>query len=431
MNKLNNIDKFFIIALLVAVFFLRYVKLMFVLWYIPELIVLGYVCYQLVYKKRFLTRFNNLDRYIKIWAIFSLGFLSFIIGLNIYKFGIGVVFFENILMTFMPSIMLVYFIYLATLYSYEILYEVGEKILRFLNIYFWINTPIIILQFFTGTFMMKRFLSWGNYDFDHMTGLIGPFGTGILNVFWVVLLIGNLFFYFMTKRKSWLASFIIQIPVMFVLSYFNENKSIIPTVILFLFIFIGFSILIRGFTMKVALRFGLIISIGLIGCIILYFTVGSFNELVDKMALLAYQLYYGIADPHNERAYLNYLAFNNYDARHLGAGINTVEFNNQDIHPNLGINSMSLLLIHGGKWYLLAVINFYTTLAVLAVKKNFDRNTVIVYFVFLIIFSFLTIITQPFREHYIVAILAFLSLFVFLFYKHQMKENKQINTGVH
>ena len=35
----------------------------------------------------------------------------------------------------------------------------------------------------TENFMMGRFLSWGMYNFDHMTGFMGPFGTGILNVF--------------------------------------------------------------------------------------------------------------------------------------------------------------------------------------------------------------------------------------------------------
>ncbi|AGK55753.1 hypothetical protein [Bacillus sp. 1NLA3E] len=413
MKNLTNIDKFFVVSILIGVFFLRYIKLMFVLWYIPELIVLCYVIVQTLKKE------IKVSRWLKIWLGITICYLFLIVALNIYKFGVGIVFIENILMIFMPAIILIYLAYLTSSYSFDDLFDTGKKILVFLNFYFWLNVPIIILQFVTGTFMIKRFLSWGKYDFDHMTGLIGPFGTGILNVFWCSLLIGNLFIFLITKKRHWLFSFLIQIPTMIVLSYFNENKSFIPTALLFVTVFFTYSFLVKNFTFKSLLKLTSIILIGILFCFAVYFSVDIIKTQIDKLFVLANQLIYGIPDTNNERAYLNYLAFQKFDAIHLGEGINSVDFNNQKIHPNLGINSMSLILIHGGIWYFIAVVNFYSTLAVIVIKKGFDLNTVVIYVVFIVIFGFLSIITQPFRDHYIISMISLLALYVTLFYRYK------------
>ncbi|MCR8929538.1 hypothetical protein NLI92_004977 [Priestia megaterium] len=271
---------------------------------------------------------------------------------------------------------------------------------------------------------MNRFLSWGMYNFDHMTGFIGPFGTGILNVYWNVLLIGNFIFYLISKRRKWLYLFFLQALLMIILSFFNENKSFIPTCILFLCLFISYIFVNKNFSIKsffklVTLFFSIVIIMTL-----LYKSFPSIQELMDKILEAGEQFSSGASlDTNNERAYLNYLAFKYYGGSSTGIGINTVDFNNQSIHKNLGINSFSLILIHGGVWYFIGVVQLYVTLSIISIKAKFNFQWFYLYIIFVIAFCYLSIITQPFRDHYTMFMLSMLVLFLSVFQKYREQPN--------
>ncbi|MBT2658626.1 hypothetical protein J7E81_25980 [Bacillus sp. ISL-18] len=418
---MNKTDKVILFLILILVFFLRDIKVLYEPWYIFDLFLLIYIFFQSTKNEAK----GSLGHH--FWMFISVGLLVVIAFLNIYFYGFGKVFINNILMIFTPATLLLYTSYMSNRYEYDVLFKLGRKILIFLNIYFWINVPIIILQFITGTFMMGRFLSWGMYAFDHMTGFIGPFGTGILNIFWCALLLGNLFYYLMEKQKVWLILFWVQIPTMLILSYFNENKSFIPTVILFLGLFIFYVNFSNKFSFKAVFNFIIILIIGLFLSLIAYLSSDVIREQVDKLLQLASDFFVnGTPSPENERAYLNYLAFRYFDAMGLGMGINNLDFNHQTIHKNLGINSLSLIVIQGGVWYYLSIINIYTVLTVRAVKNIFEKSTFLLYFLFYIIYGFISLITQPFRDHYTMIMVALLVFFLTIWQKgEELKELDQ------
>jgi hypothetical protein len=207
---------------------------------------------------------------------------------------------------------------------------------------------------------------------------------------------------------------------MIVLSYFNENKTIIPTLILFLALFVFYVNFSGSMSLKVIMNFSMIIIIGAFMTLAVYYFSSVIREQVDKLFELASDFFVnGTPTPHNERAYINFLAFKYFNASGLGMGINNLDFNNQTIHKNLGINSSSLVVIQGGVWYYLAIINFYTMLTVNVFKNKLGKETVNLYLVFFVIYGFVSLITQPFRDHYIMVMLGILVLFITILQKQK------------
>ncbi|AZQ45455.1 hypothetical protein EJW27_01120 [Bacillus albus] len=409
---MKKADQFIIFMLLIGVFFLRYIKVFYEQWYILDIFLLIYVFVNLVQISK-----KSLGMY--LWYFISVCMFIFCVSLNVMEYGAGKVFSDNIMMALMPITLIIYFSYLNQRYSFDILLQTSRKVMLFLNVYFWINTPIIVIQFLTENFMMGRFLSWGMYNFDHMTGFMGPFGTGILNVFWVSLLIGNLLFYLITRNKKWFFMFVLEVPIMLLLSYFNENKAFIPTAILFIAVILGYVFLCNKITVKAVVKLLFLGGIGVIIGFIMYEYIDIVKEQVDSLIEVALDFDTNAAlNTHNERAYLNYLAFKYYHADGLGLGINNIDFKTQMIHKNLGINSFSLMLIQGGIWYYLVNLNVYALVAVGALKRKFDIQAVSLYITFIVIFAFLSFITQPFRDHYTMFMVAILILFVALFVKN-------------
>ncbi|HEF5694149.1 hypothetical protein [Bacillus cereus] len=416
---MKKVDQFIIFMLLIGVFFLRYIKVFYEQWYILDVFLLIYVFVNLV-------QINKKSLGMYLWYFISVCIFIFCVSLNVMEYGAGKVFSDNIMMALMPITLIIYFSYLNQKYSFDILLQTSRKVILFLNVYFWINTPIIVIQFLTENFMMGRFLSWGMYNFDHMTGFMGPFGTGILNVFWVSLLIGNILFYLITRNKKWFLMFVLEVPIMLLLSYFNENKAFIPTAILFIAVILGYVFLCNKITVKAVVKLLILGGIGVIIGLIMYEYIEIVKEQVDSLIEVALDFDTNAAlNTHNERAYLNYLAFKYYHADGLGLGINNIDFKTQMIHKNLGINSFSLMLIQGGIWYYLVNLNIYALVAVGALKRKFDIQAVSLYITFIVIFAFLSFVTQPFRDHYTMFMVAILILFVALF----VKNNSKTETG--
>ncbi|PAF15380.1 hypothetical protein CHH51_18575, partial [Terribacillus saccharophilus] len=153
---------------------------------------------------------------------------------------------------------------------------------------------------------------------------------------------------------------------MLTLSVFNDNKMFIFTLIIYLsiFFFMEFAVYL---TLAKLRRVVTMTSIIVFGAIILYFSSQQVNEEVNNVFSLINNFNLSGEeqsgpDKHNERAYLNYLAFNYYDGYELGIGLDKVDINNNSIHVHLGINSFSLITITGGFILLIAIINLYSVL---------------------------------------------------------------------
>ena len=410
MKDIKVMDRLIISFILFLVFFFRYIQVLYPFWYYLGLFLVGYILI-CMYQSRFRMR---------PWLLVSTLFLIVIILINIYYFGVGNVFIENFFMVFTPLTLIMYVGFLLHRYSFEVLFESGRKLIIFLNIYFWINAAIITIQYLTGSFMMTRFLSWGSYAFDHMTGLMGPFATGILNVFWISLLIMNLIYHLITKEKKWLITLLTMIPTMVILSHFNENKAFLPSALLFLIIFLMYFLFSKKCTYKRIIQTILILlSITLIS-LYAYNSSETIQQQVNKIIELASDFTSnGKPTTHNERAYLNWAAFNLYNASEFGLGINSVDFESQTIHKNFGINSMSLLLIHGGIYYLIAIVNISAILVTSGIKQKANPSTFILFLIFLSYFSVFSLLTQPYRDNYVMVMIAILMAFIGIYEKYQ------------
>ncbi|MGG0185081.1 hypothetical protein [Bacillus rhizoplanae] len=397
MNKLKKIDEIIILSLIITIFFLRYIKPLYPQWYLIDFVILIYLFFRMV---------NNGIR-INLGVCISFYFLLLIISINIIKFGFGSNVTENLLMTFMPLTIMFYIIYLRKNYDFITLNLVALKFTRFLNVYFFFNSIIIMIQFLTGSFMMEKFIALNPLVVDHMTGFIGLSGGNILNFLWIATIIFNFYFYLESKSSIRLALILIQIIIMTLLSVANENKMFVLTLVVNVVIFLSIQFIKSGVSSIIIRRIVGILFVSIIVFLFLYKLSDGVTSAVDNVINLVGNFFgSGYPDQNNERAYLNYLAFQVYNASGFGIGINSINLNNQSIHQHLGINSSSFILIQGGLVYFLAIVNFYSViiLDLMAVRKKTPK--LMLYFGVFTTILVASYAGQPFRDHYLFAMLS-------------------------
>ncbi|MCU5174422.1 hypothetical protein [Bacillus paranthracis] len=412
MNKLTKIDQVIITFLVATVFFLRYIKPLYPEWYLIDLMILIYVFF----------RMFNSKVGVNFGVVMSFYVLVLIIAINIINFGFGINVIENLLMIFMPLTILVYMIYLKKSYEFITLNLMALKFTKFLNIYFFINSAIITVQILTESFMMERFIVLNPLIVDHMTGFIGLSGGNILNFLWILTILFNLYFYLESKSILRLLMLICEIIIMTLLSVANDNKMFVVTLLVNIIMFLFVQIVKSGIQSVIMKRIIKIAVVAMVVFVALYKLSEDVSEGIENVIHLVSNFFGAeYPDHHNERAYLNYLAFHIYNADSLGIGINSVDLNNQSIHPHLGINSATFILIQGGLLYYISIVNFYSLiiLELMAVRGAMKK-------IMLYVSIFLTILVasyaaQPFRDHYLFIML---SLIYFVCYL-------SLNTTVH
>ncbi|WP_324630424.1 hypothetical protein [Bacillus paranthracis] len=399
MNKLKKIDTLIIVGLIITTFFARYFKVLYPEWYRIDFLIMIYLCMRLL-KFKFK---------LKLSIVLSFYFLVLIVCINIMKFGIGAVAIDNLLMTFMPLTIIFYAIYLKTVYGYEVLHAGAFRFTKFLNIYFLFNSSIIVVQYLTGSFMMVQFLKINPLIEDHMTGFIGMSGGNILNFLWIATLLFNLYFYFDKKSVKRLIIILVEMITMMGLSVVNENKMFFVTVIIYLLLFFFIQLVRVGIGAKHFRRFFQVVCFSILGFFILYILNENIaNEINNVFNLLKDFISNDIPDHHNERAYLNYLAFEVYNAATYGIGLNSIDLNNQSIHQHLGISSSSFIMMQGGLVYFFAIVNFYTLIILDLISINKRVTKFVMYIIVFVTMLIVSYATQPFRDHYVVAMLVFI-----------------------
>lgn len=416
MNKLTKIDQAIITFLVATVFFLRYIKPLYPEWYLIDFVILIYVFFRVLNSK---VRVN-------FGVAISFYILLLIIAINIMNFGFGMNVIENLLMVFMPLTIPVYMIYLKKSYEFITLNLMALKFTKFLNIYFFINSAIITVQILTESFMMKRFIALNPLIVDHMTGFIGLSGGNILNFLWIATILFNLYFYLESKSVSRLVVLICEIIIMTLLSVANDNKMFIVTLLVNIIMFLFVQIVKSGIQSVIMKRIIKIAVVAIVVFIALYKLsedvlegIGNVFHLVGNFFGAEYP------DHHNERAYLNYLAFHIYNADSLGIGINSVDLNNQSIHPHLGINSATFILIQGGLLYYISIVNFYSLIILDLMTVRGMMKKIMLYFSIFLTVVVASYAAQPFRDHYLFIML---SLIYFVCYlslnNHSSSKNK-------
>lgn len=399
MNKFKKIDTLIIVGLIITTLFARYFKVLYPEWYRIDFLIMIYLCVRLL-KFKFK---------LKLSIVLSFYFLVLIVCINIMKFGIGAVAIDNLLMTFMPLTIIFYAIYLKTVYGYEVLHAEAFRFTKFLNIYFLFNSSIIVVQYLTGSFMMVQFFKINPLIEDHMTGFIGMSGGNILNFLWIATLLFNLYFYFDKKSVKRLIIILVEMITMMGLSVVNENKMFFVTVIIYLLLFFFIQLVRVGIGAKHFRRFFQVVCFSILGFFILYVLNENIaNEINNVFNLLKDFISNDIPDHHNERAYLNYLAFEVYNAATYGIGLNSIDLNNQSIHQHLGISSSSLIMMQGGLVYFFAIVNFYTLIILDLISINKRVTKFVMYIIVFVTMLIVSYATQPFRDHYVVSMLVFI-----------------------
>ncbi len=414
MKKLTKVDLATTLFLLFFLFFLRYRRVFYIEWYYIDFILMTLILIRTIYLG---FRFD-------VIKFISFFLLLLVVSLNIVKFGFGDILIGNLLMQLMPLTLISFLIYLKRSYEHEVLTRLTYKLTIFMNLYFFINAAIILIQIKTGTFMMERFLIYNPNAFDHMTGLIGMNGVSVLNFFWIATILLNLFFYLERKSLKILIIIILEVIIAFSFSLFNDNKMIFLTFTFFVGLFFYFRFLSSGLSFKNINRvFRIVIFlIAILVCLFIFKdkfgpefnnTFNLINDFFSKSGLYP--------NKNNERAYLNYLAFHYYNASGMGIGLNNVDLLHQSIHVHLGINSSSLVMILGGWIYLVVLVNIYTVYFVNLISIKGRRNKITIYLIIFLSVLFVSYATQPFRDHYIIAML---SLICFSYYLSMAKTDK-------
>ncbi|WP_415634029.1 hypothetical protein [Oenococcus sp.] len=370
-----------------------------------------FICYQRFFNDNDFLHKKKMPLLTILYFISIFFLVGNILG-NLLFLGVGLLAVNNLLMVLSPMLLLIFSCYIFDKYDSKVLWRFFNWVLTFSNIYFWLNVPIIILEKLTSSFMIAKFISWNPYIPDSITGLIGYSGTNIINLFWVSLLISNVIYFYFTRKRIVILLVLVEGLLMLYFSiFYNENKSFIPTVFVFGLVLV-LALLDDQNLLTFLIRFFSGIIILIVGGAAIYSFFPDFRPYIDQLLNLGSQLIeHNGQDTTNERAYLIQMAFQKYQAAHYGVGLDVLDLNTQNIHIHLAINSLSLLLYMGGIRFYIAVLAFYWLYL-----KNFlsfaERPAYkLVTLAGLLAALFLvTVISQPFRDYYI---LYFFSWFVF------------------
>ncbi|MGF6953435.1 hypothetical protein QF028_005940 [Neobacillus sp. B4I6] len=425
MISIKRIDITLLYIILANVFFFRYFEVLYTPFYMFDLFILLYMGLRLLSAKKNVSKNSS-------YAVFlSSVFLVIVLGMNASQHGFNRTFINSLLTTFSPATYLLFLLFLRKQYSYDSLKDVAFKLRNFLNVYFVVNTIIVIIQIYTGNFMMSNFLSFNPNAFDHYSGLVGLNGVSVLNFIWITTLLFNLYFYIERKRFSTLLLLMIQFVTMATIQQYNDMKMFFMTVVLFLLIFLiismdGVKILKPRYKKKTILRFFIALYTLPVIAICVYLTSDMANEYEKSSDLVAEFFQHGSSIPsvYNERAYLNYEALNLFNGKGTGIGLANIDIAHQNIHEHLTINSSSLTIMQGGIIYLLAVINFYSVLVLRLFSGMNNFNKAKIYFIVFASFLVSSYATEVFRDHYIFLTYTLIYFSLFLAVKSKVYNNK-------
>lgn len=404
-HSINSFDWIVLSLILVNLLFLRFVNVFYVAWYPVDFAIAAYIGVKLLHHK------FKISLYLYISIILS----AVVIGYNVISFGYARIAVDNVLMAYMPATFILFIYYLSKAYSHQQLENLLFQIKRILNWFFVINTPIIVIQIMTGTFLMGRFLAINSdMPWDHLCGLLGLNGVSVLNYVWIATVLANMYHFVVKRSPITLALIGGQLVIMTVISTYNDNKMFLLTMAVFFIAFMGFLIMRNNFSAKSIIIFAILFTIGLT----VFQSVSSYMDqktgTTNGSAVLDQFIYNAdkAPDKYNERAYLNFLAFHIYDAKNQGLGLKNVTLYRQNIHEHLGINSSSLLLIMGGIGFLATTINFYVALLMVMFGHQNLLKRFLSWLVLAVCITATAYASQIFRDHYL-NIALMLSFFIF------------------
>lgn len=231
----------------------------------------------------------------------------------------------------------------------NIMEKYGQNIIpKFLNIYFLINIPILILQCKGDGFLMLQLNSsyFNQFYPDHISGLLGLDGTHKLAILTIAVLYANIYMALKTKKKIYYFYLIIDCVFSLVISTYNDNKAffiILPLMLL--------PVIFKGMEKKIfKIAFAILI------CLLVFIVLCSTSDTIQT--LLSEKIFY-LFDGNStrnlseqERTYVVKYALEEGNGYLLGNGIGC-KYPKLEPKAHFGINDMSVLIYEGGLIYYL------------------------------------------------------------------------------
>ena len=266
---------------------------------------------------------------------------------------------------------------------------------KFLNIYAVINSMIIIIQYFIPYFLVNRSAMVrvnNNYYTDQITGFFGVNGTTRWCVWTMVIIILNFHMYYRKKRRLFLAYNITLIFISTLISFMNSCRSFVVFLPMTLLIYF---FVIRKVGIRIRIKYVWFMMLFALFCISIYalnsYVKNYIDELIqDKiMTYLSADIEFMISSNDDRVIATNY-AYKNGGL--WGTGIGSIPMHSSNnIVKYLGLNSASSYIhMVGVSGYFLYCFILARMGAVLCRGKIGQNWTItIVYFVFLVIISYL------------------------------------------
>lgn len=301
--------------------------------------------------------------------------------------------------------------------------------LRFLfliNLYFVLNTIIIIFQNINTGFLMSSSYVNGYYP-DYVTGFMGPGGTHTLILFDILLTILNLKYLNELKKNNRIMFSIyifITIVLMTYTSALNDNTAFL---ILFPSIILAWTAYYYKLNANYILKACIIVVVAIFLLNTIYSLNESFKYLVDVRLMSKIEGYIfgnntysdSNTDWGDERLIVFKYVIDNLNGLYFGRGFNSsIETSTFSIDYNIGMSDISRITYHSGLvfyvYYCLTITHMLSTL--------FKKHKKSVFFILLTIIIIFTIYSSISRSMYNATLIA---LIFILLRKKEVQEKIQ------
>ena len=262
---------------------------------------------------------------------------------------------------------------------------------KFLNIYYFLNNCIILIQYFVPYFLMNRgaIASVNNVAYyDQLTGFFGINGTTRWDVWGIFLILLNFYYYYKRNDKKIMIYNVFLIVFTSIISMLNSARSflIIAPMLIAVYLLVVHQTMLKKRVKQIIVVFG-VIGIG-----VLVYNHNSYvnefiNDLIeDKVTVyLTFDLDYMVETNDDRAKALDYVLD---EGKEFGLGIGSVPMHSSTKTVKyIGLNSISTYILMIGKYgYLLWTYMLASFAIKWDRKKRFTKG--IIYFCILIILSY-------------------------------------------
>lgn len=403
------------------IFWYLILQVLFINWFIPKNLTIYISLIIVVYLFCIRYKYNivvNKKHLIIIYIVFTMILFNLLIhGVRKYTFT------SIIKYSFVNVSIVIFFVYIVNEKRQYIEEHLLKYLCIFLNLYFIFNLPIIFKQMSGTYFLMRNYTNNPMYK-DHITGLIGSSGTHILTLFWISLVIINL--YYCKKNSVLLILTVIELIFMIFISTKNDNTVFIFLLPLIIFQLYLYNIL--KFNIKRIIQVILICITSTITINCLINTNEDVKKFYNDRVLVKYEQIMKKQENRSstqmkdeERIALLKYSLAQGNGYKTGMGIGSVTYGDKSMPAHFGMSEISIKVYEGGIIYFSVLILLYGYYYYKIISNGFTKKTSkrITFYLVILNCLLLAMYTQIFR---IVELTILLSLICMLLNMNLKKE---------